>query len=305
MRHHGLTIDSLIAVDAVLADGRQVRASEEEHPDLFWALRGGGGDFAAVTTFWFRGHEVGPIVLGGMLLHPFEQAGEALRATRTLMEDAPDELTVFAALITAPPHEPFPPELQGRRALAVAMAWSGDIAEGERVIAGLRTAPAPALDLVAPMPFVALQQMLDATAPHHWQYYDRQHYLPEVSDAFIDELLAGFEHAPTPQSHVMTGWLGGAIDRVGAGETAFGHRGAKALMWIIGCAADEPLAPVTDWVRRLWEDTQRFAGEGVYVNALDAGRSIREAYAPEVYERLVEIKRRYDPNGSFSGNGIR
>jgi len=128
----------------VLADGRQVRASEDEHLDLFWALRGGGGDFAAVTTFWFRAHRVGPIVLGGMLLHPFEQAGEALRATRALMEDAPDELTIFAALITAPPHEPFPPELQGKRALAVAMAWSGDVAAGERVIAQLRRSPAPA-----------------------------------------------------------------------------------------------------------------------------------------------------------------
>jgi FAD/FMN-containing dehydrogenase len=304
MRHHGLTIDSLLAVDAVLADGRQVRAGEDEHPDLFWALRGGGGDFAAATRFWFRAHEVGPLILGGMLLHPFEQAGEALRATRALMESAPDELTIFAALITAPPHEPFPPGLQGRRALAVAMAWSGEIAEGERVLAALRCSPAPALDLVAPMPYVALQQMLDATAPHGWRFYDRQHYLPEVSDAFIDELLAGFERAPTPQSHVMTAWMGGAIDRVEPGATAFGHRGAHALTWIIGCSGDEPVGPVADWVRRVWEDTKPFAAEGVYVNALDAGRPVREAYAGDVYDRLVEIKRRYDPAGRFSGNGI-
>ena len=304
MRHHGLTIDSLLAADVVLADGRQVRAAEDAHPDLFWALRGGGGDFAAVTTFWFRGHEVGPLILGGMLLHPYERAGEALRAARALMEEAPDELTIFAALITAPLHEPFPPELRGRRTLALAIAWSGDIAEGERVLGGLRSAPAPALDLVGPMPYVALQSMLDATAPHGLRYYDRQHYLPEVSDGFIDALLAGFERAPTPQSHVMTAWMGGAIDRVQGGATAFGHRGARALTWLIGCSADGAVEPVADWVRQVWEDTKPFAAEGVYVNALDAGRPVREAYAEDVYERLVEVKRRYDPAGAFSGNGI-
>ena len=259
----------------MLADGRQVRASEDEHPDLFWALRGGGGDFAAVTAFWFRGHEVGPMILGGMLLHPFEQAGEALRATRALMQDAPEELTIFAALITAPPHEPFPPRAAGAPGAGRGAGWSGDLAEGERVLAGLRRAPAPALDLVAPMPYVALQQMLDATAPHDWQYYDRQHYLPEVSDAFIDELLAGFERAPTPQAHVMTAWMGGAIDRVEPGETAFGHRGAKALTWIIGCSGDAPIGPVADWVRQVWEDTRRFATEGV--TSTRSTRAVRSA----------------------------
>src|SRR3954468_2375639 len=304
MRHHGLTIDSLLAVDVVLADGRQGRASEDEHPDPFWALRGGGGDFAAVSSFTFRGHPVGPMILGGMLLHTFDQAGEALRAMRALMENAPAELTIFAALITAPPHAPFPPQLQGKRALAVAIAWSGDPAEGERVLAPLRSTSAPALDLVGPMPYVALQTMLDATAPHGWQFYDRQHYLPEVSDEFIDELLAGFERSPTPQSHVMTAWMGGAIDRVEPGATAFGHRDAHALTGIIGCSVEDPLGPVSDWVRQVWEDTRRFAAGGVYVNALDAGRPVREAYRDDVYERLVEIKRRYDPTGAFSGNGI-
>src|SRR4051794_184915 len=278
MRRHGLTIDSLLAVDAVLADGRQVRAGEDEHPDLFWALRGGGGDFAAATRFWFRAHEVGPMVLGGMFLHPFEQAGEALRATRALMENAPDELTIFAALITAPPQEPFPPELHGKRALAVAVAWSGDLAEGERVIAPLRSTPAPMTALVGPMPYLALQTMLDGTAPHGWRFYDRLHYLPEVSDAFIDALLAGFERVTTPQSHVMTGWMGGAIDRVAPGATAFGHRGARAFTWIIGCSGDEPVGPAADWVRRVWDDTAPFAARGVYVNALDLERSVRDAY---------------------------
>ena len=304
MRHHGLTVDSLLACEVVLADGRIVRASADEHPDLFWALRGGGGDFGVVTQFEFRAHRVGPMVLAGMLVYPWERAGEALRASRALMDAAPPELTIFDVLVTAPPAEPFPVELQGRRVALVSVAWSGDIAEGERVLAPLREACPPALDLIGPMPYVALQQMLDATAPHGWRFYDRLHYLPEVSDGLIDALVAGFEAVPAPEAHVVTGWMGGAIDRVAPGETAFGHRGARAFTWFIGCSGNEPIEPVTAWVRELWEATERFATGGVYVNALDRERPVRDAYADEVWERLVAVKRRYDPDGVFAGNGI-
>ena len=300
MRRHGLTIDSLLAADVVLTDGRQVRASEDEHPDLFWALRGGGGDFGAVTAFEFRARRVGPMVVGGMLAYPWERARDVLRACRELMTGAPDELTVFAALITAPPGFP---ALAGERVLAVAAAWCGDVAAGELVIAPLR-AHRPAVDLVGPMPYVALQSMLDATAPHGPCYYDRLHYLDEVSDGLIDGLLATFERAPTPETHVMTGWMGGAIDRVVPGATAFGDRGARALTWFIGCSSEPPVDAVADWVRSAWEETAPFARGGVYVNALDEGRPVREAYAGDVWERLVAIKRRYDPDGAFSGNGI-
>ena len=185
--------------------------------------------------------------------------------------------------------------------MVVALAWSGDLDEGERVIAPLRAA-GPLVDLVAPMPYVALQSMLDQTAPHGLNYYDKQHYLPEVSDAFIDTLLAGFVKAPTPQSHVITAWLGGAIDR--GGDTAFSHRGARAMSWLIGCSGDEPIEPTTEWVRRTFKATEPFATGGVYVNALDLGRSVREAYADDVWERLVAVKRRYDPHGVFNAHGI-
>jgi len=292
------------APDAARVDPRVVQASAGEHPDLFWALRGGGGDFGVVTSFEFLAHPVGPMVLAGLLVYPWERAGEAMRASRELMAGAPEELTIFDVLVTAPPQEPFPPELRGRRVAIVAVAWSGDLAEGERVLAPLRQGCPPAVDLVAPMPYVALQSMLDETAPHGWHFYDRQHYLPEVSDGFIEALLAGFKSAPTPYAHVMTAWMGGAIDRVGPGETAFGHRGARALTWILGCSGDEPVAPVTTWVRRVWESTAPFATGGVYVNALDAGRPVRDAYADEVWDRLVAVKRRYDPDGVFAGNGI-
>ena len=304
MRHHGLTIDSLVAAEVVLASGEIVRASASEHPDLFWALRGGGGDFGAVVSFEFRPHRVGPMVLAGMLVYPWESARRALRASRDLMEDAPPELTIFDVLLTAPPGPPFSAELQGRRVAVVGVAWSGDLAEGERVLAPLRSECPPALDLVGPMPYVALQTMLDDTAPPGWRFYDRLHYLPEVSDRFIDTVVSGFETVPTPQSHVVTGWMGGAIDRVAPGETAFGHRDARAFTWMVGCSGDEPVGPAADWVRRLWDDTADFAREGVYVNALDTGRPVREAYAEGIWERLVAIKRRYDPDGAFAGNGI-
>ena len=304
MRHHGLTIDSLVAAEVVLASGEIVRASASEHPDLFWALRGGGGDFGAVVSFEFRPHRVGPMVLAGMLVYPWESAREALRASRDLMEIAPPELTIFDVLLTAPPEQPFPAELQGRRVAVVSMAWSGDLAEGERVLAPLRSDCPPALDLVGPMPYVALQTMLDQTAPPGWRFYDRMHYLPEVSDAFIDSVVREFEAVPTPQSHVVTGWMGGAIDRVAPGETAFGHRDARAFTWIIGCSGDAPVGPTAEWVRRVWDHTAPYAREGVYVNALDSGRPVRDAYAAGIWERLVEIKRRYDPEGVFAGNGI-
>jgi hypothetical protein len=221
------------------------------------------------------------------------------------MAGAPDELTVFDVLLTAPPAAPFPPELQGRRVAAVGVAWCGDLTEGERVLAPLRAGLPPALDLVGPMPYVALQSMIDQTAPHGWQFYDRQHFLDEVSDGFIDALLAGFETVPTPEAHVVTGWLGGAVDRTPPGATAFGHRGARAFTWIIGCSGDEPVDEVAGWVRRTWDATEPFATGGVYVNALNAERSVRDAYADDVWERLVAVKRRYDPDGVFGGNGIR
>ncbi|HWT23053.1 MAG TPA: FAD-binding oxidoreductase [Solirubrobacteraceae bacterium] len=304
MRRHGLTIDSLLAADVVLADGRIARASADEHPDLFWALRGGGGDFAVVTRFELRAHRVGPAVLAGLLAYPWERAGEVMRAARDLMERAPEELGMFAVLLTAPPSEPFPPELQGRPAAVLGVAWCGDLAEGDRVLAPLRSRRPPALDLVEPMPYVALQSMLDATAPPGLRYHDRLHYLDAVGDELIDTLIATFEDVPTPQSHVITGWMGGAVDRVPPGATAFGHRTARAETWIIGCSGEEPLGPTTDWVRRVWDAAAPHATGGTYVNALAAGRPVREAYAGEVFDRLVAVKRRYDPDGVLSGNGI-
>ena len=239
-----------------------------------------------------------------MLLYPWERAGEALRASRTLMAGAPAELTVFDCLVTVPPQAPFPPALHGRPAVAVGCAWAGDPAAGERVLAPLRRGCPPALDLVAPMPYVALQSMLDGSAPHGRNWYDRMHYLPAVEDGFLDALLAGYERSPSPFAQINLARMGGAVGAVPAEATAFGHRDAHSLAWIIGCSGDGPLDPAAEWVRAVWEDTARYATGGVYVNALDRGRPVRDAYSDAVWERLVAVKRRYDPDGAFAGNGI-
>jgi hypothetical protein len=233
-----------------------------------------------------------------------ERAHEALRAGRDLMEGAPEPLGMFAVLLTAPPAPPFPPELQGQPVAVLSVAWSGDPAEGERVLAPLRAACPPVLDLVAPMPYVALQSMLDATAPHGWSFYDRLHYLEEIGDGIIDTLITAFETVPTPQSHIITGWMGGAIDRVPPGATAFGHREARAETWFIGCSGDEPVDAVREWVRRAFDATAPFSTGGTYVNALHADRPVDDAFSADILARLVAVKRRYDPDGVFDANGI-
>ena len=169
MRGHGLTVDSLLAAEVVLADGRLVRASADEHPDLFWALRGGGGDFGVVTSFEFRAHRVGPMVLAGLLVYPWERAREAFARLRELMAGAPDALTLFDVAAHRAAPGAVPGRAPGPPVAIVAVAWSGDHAEGERVLAPLRAASPPALDLVGPMPYVALQSMLDETAPPGWR----------------------------------------------------------------------------------------------------------------------------------------
>jgi hypothetical protein len=211
---------------------------------------------------------------------------------------------MFAVLLTAPPGPPFPPDLQGRPVAVLSVAWSGALDEGERVLAPLRAACPPALDLVAPMPYVALQSMLDATAPPGGHYHDRLHLLERVSDGVIDALLDGFASVPAPEAHVITGWMGGAVDRVPPGATAFGHRGAGAEVWFIGASGDAPVGPTRDWVRRASRAVQPHTTGGTYVNALEADAPVADAFAADVLARLVEVKRRYDPDGAFSAHGI-
>jgi FAD/FMN-containing dehydrogenase len=306
MRKHGLTVDSLRAASLVTAGGEQVRASEEENPDLFWALRGGGGNFGVVTEFDFDLHEVGPIIHAGVLVYPFERAGEIMRASRALMADAPDELTIHELLIRLPHHEPFPPALQGQAVVMLVIAHVGDEAQAQADVQPLR-ALGPVFDLCGPMPFLALQTMIDDDTRHGLGHYSKAQWLAGYEDGLIDALVERFEHAPSPQSHVITARMGGAIERVPAEATAFAHRDAANLLWVIGLWEDaaEPIDAHRDWVNGVIDAARPYGSGGAYVNSLaeDAGAEpVRSAYGEATFSRLREVKRRWDPGNAFRLN---
>jgi FAD/FMN-containing dehydrogenase len=305
-RKHGLTIDSLLEVELVTAEGEIVRAGSDENDDLFWAVRGAGANFGVVTEFVFRLREVGPLVVGGMLVFPFEQAAEVMCGARDVLTAAPDELTTALALVTLPPHEPFPQELWGQKALGIVPAYSGDIDAGLRTVELLRALAEPALDLVGPMPFVALQSMLDATAPHGLHNYNAAETLPDLTGGAIDSVLEAFAGVPSARSHVILTQMGGAVGRVGTSATAFAQRDAGWLAWIIGIwDPTEPEEPNVAWARASRRALEPFATAGTYVNALEpeAGGNgrLRASYGPN-WDRLVELKRRWDPENVFRLN---
>jgi FAD/FMN-containing dehydrogenase len=300
----GLTIDSLVGVEMVTAAGEVVRAGADEHPELFWGLRGGGGNFGIVTRFEFATHPLeGPLV-AGMMLHPIERAGEVLRATRDLMASAPDEMTVYEVLVTVPPEPPFPAELWGRHALAVGMAYYGPVEEGFQEAGLFRAVAPPALDLVGPMPYPALQTMLDAGVPHGRHHRGRSEFLRELDDDVIDVLLDHFSRVTSPFAQVITARMGGAIARVPDDATAYGHRRAERLLWIANLWEGGDPAPHVAWVRGLSEAVAPHRSGAVYVNALDAERPerVRAAYTPEAWRRLVALKDRWDPENVFRLN---
>jgi FAD/FMN-containing dehydrogenase len=302
-RKHGLTIDNLLAVEIVTADGAILRASEAQHPDLFWAVRGGGGNFGVVTTFEYRLHPVGPTVLAGILLYPFAQAAAVFRAFRDAMDGAPDELAASAVVITAPPHPPFPPALQGQPVVAVAVCYAGDLEEGQRVVRPLREAGEPALDLVGPMPYVALQSMFDAGTPHGLHYWEKSSYVRELTDEALDAYLAAIGEPTSPLSQVLLSRFGGAVGRVPEEATAFAHRdGAYVLFAIAAWAPDDPRGEAhVAWVRGLTAALDPFATGGSYVNAFDEG-GIATAYRPATLARLARVKATYDPGNVFRLN---
>jgi FAD/FMN-containing dehydrogenase len=289
----------------VTAEGVVVRAAEDEHPDLFWALRGGGGNFGVVTEFEFELRPFGPLVLAGMVLHALDDAPDALRHCRDFMEDAPDELTVFETFMTVPPEAPFPPALQGRPALAIALVYAGDPEAGARVVEPLRRFGRPALDLVGPMPPTAVMRMLDPTAPHGLHYSSRSHWLAALPDDAVDRLCDRHAGVTAPLSAIITARMGGAVARVAEGETAFGHRDAHRLLWVISAwAPGDDGERHAAWCRGVFDAMTPWSTGGVYVNAVDdePASRVRAAYADGVWARLREAKAAWDPDNVFRLN---
>lgn len=301
VRKYGLAIDNLLSAQVVIASGEIVTASETEHPDLFWAIRGGGGNFGVITEFVFRLAPVGQI-LGGALILPATR--EVIRGYLDYSVSAPEDLTTIANLMYLPPLPFIPQERVGELAFVILVCWSGNIEEGERALAPLRALATPIVDDLAPIPYPAIYKYTDHfSAPHAASI--RQMFADSLSDAAIDAMLDAMKNASSPFSLIQLRGLGGAFARVGTQATAFAHRKQDYFVAIIGIWLDpaENAAKHQAWTGSLWE-TIRPEGSGVYVNFLEreGPERIREAYPPVTYAYLSDVKRRYDPTNLFHFN---
>ena len=304
MRKYGLTCDNLEAVDLVTADGRLVRASEDENPELFWGLRGGGGNFGIVTSFEFRLHRVGPTVLAGPIFFPGEQATQILRGYREYTADLPDEMTTLVNLTTAPPAPFLPTDVHGKKVVAVIGVYAGPPDEGRRIAEPLRRLGTPITDLLGPMPYTMMQSLLDGLFSAGARNYFKAGYLAGLSDEAIETLVRFHGPSTSPSSEIHIQHLGGAVARVPDGATAFGGRGAPYLMNVVARWTD----PGTDdaqiaWARDLYAAAEPFTTGGTYVNFLSEGDDrVAAAYGPDKLERLARLKEVWDPTNAFRLN---
>jgi FAD/FMN-containing dehydrogenase len=303
-RAFGLVVDNLLSVDIVTADGRLLIASATEHADLFWALRGGGGNFGIVTSFQYRLHPLGPLVMSGMALYPVARAREVLRFYRAYMAAAPDELTAVAGFLTAPPAPFVPTPLQGTPMMMIAICHAGSVEDGQRAVDQLRGFGEPAIDLLGPMPYVAVQQLFDAGMPFGQRVYLRSDHLADLSDAAIEAIVTQAGRVTSPLSVFVIVPLGGAVARVGEHDTAFGHRDTPFDIDVFSIWLD----PAEDerhlgWGRAFGAALGPFS-RGVYVNEMgnEGEERIRAAYNPVTFDRLARLKRQYDPTNFFHLN---
>ena len=302
---YGLACDNLLSAEVVLADGTIVRASEDHHPDLFWGIRGGGGNFGIVTEFEFQLHKLGPTVLAGLALWPLERAPEVMRAWRDYADAAPDEISTACVVVTAPPEDFVPDHLRGRPALGIAVLYVGQAEDGDEAVRPLKDLRAD-LDHIAPMPYTAFQAALDPTAPPGWRSYWRGEYLHRLGDEAIDTFLHNgtilVESAP-PLSQAVIFRIGQHINAIRHDATAFSQRGANYLFH-----------PITVWKQP--DDDERMLATGrafaqamrpyatgmPYLNFTPEGDRVQDAYTGDTYTRLVALKDKYDPDNRFQLN---
>jgi len=305
-RRFGLTVDNLLAADVVLADGTFVTASEQSHPDLFWALRGGGGNFGVVTSFTFRCHDIGEggTIIGGPVLYDFADTAEVMRWYRELLPSLPEELTGWIGLITIPPAPPFPEELHGRKSCAIVWCYTGPHDRADEILGPVTSFGSPLLAGLHPMPFTVLQSAFDALYPPGLQWYWRADFFAEISDAAIDVHLRYGRQLPTGHSTMHLYPIDGAAARVPEDATAFGYRDGGWAGVIVGVDPDPGNAGlISRWAREYWADLHPASAGGAYVNFLmDEGQDrVRAAYRGN-YQRLAQVKRRYDPGNVFHVN---
>jgi FAD/FMN-containing dehydrogenase len=303
-RKLGLTIDNLISADVVTAAGELVTASETDHPDLFWGIRGGGGNFGVVTSFEFRLHNVGPEVLAGLIVHPLDAAGDVLRFYRDFLKTTPQEFVCWFVLRLAPPLPFLPAEWHGKGILVLAVCYAGDLKEGERIAKPLRSFGKPVADIIGPMPFTAWQSVLDPLLTPGMRNYWKSHDFKEVSDGLIDALIAHARRVPDPQTEIAFAFLGEGVTKVAKEATAYTHRDAGFVL-NVHTRWDNPSndAKCIAWARELFQATAPFATGGAYVNFMTQEEQdrVRSAYGSN-FGRLAALKKKYDPDNLFRLN---
>jgi FAD/FMN-containing dehydrogenase len=304
MRTYGLACDNLVAADLVTAQGRVVRVNESENSELLRGLRGGGGNFGVVTQLEFRLHRVGPEVLAGPIFFPGDQADAILKGWRDWSASVPDELSTLVSLATAPPVPFLPQEWHGRKVVILVGAWAGSVGDGQEVVAPLRKLGAPIVDLLGPMPYLGLQSLVDPLWGPGARNYFSSAYLSDLPPAAIEALTTFHQACPSPSSEIHVHQMGGAVARVPSSSSTFANREAPWLLNVVGRWTDADAdAENLHWARSLRDEMARFGNGGAYANFLGVGDDrVKQAYPPDTYRFLANLKSAWDPTNLFRLN---
>ena len=303
-RQYGMTIDNLVSVDLITAEGRKIRASETENADLFWAIRGGGGNFGVVTSFEFQLFPVGPEIFAGLIVFPFSQAKQILNRYRQFVNSAPEELNVWVVLRKAPPLPFLPENVHGKEVVVLPVFYSGPAAEAEKLIAPVRAFGTPHGEHLGVQPYVAWQKAFDPLLTPGARNYWKSHNFTELADGALDSIIEFAGKLPSPQCEIFIGLIAGASNRIAPDAMAYGHRDAKFVLNVHGRwdeAKDDQKG--IGWARDFFKASAPYASAGAYVNFMTAeeGDRVAAAYGAN-YDRLVQAKKRYDPDNIFHLN---
>jgi FAD/FMN-containing dehydrogenase len=303
-RKHGMTIDNLVAADVITADGKKLRVNDKDNADLFWALRGGGGNFGVVTEFEFALHAVGPQILAGLIVFPFAQARQVLAQYRQFTNTSPEDLNVWVVLRQAPPLPFLPQNVHGKEVVVLPIFYSGMIAEGQKLVEKLRTFGDPHGEHIGPQPYTEWQKAFDPLLTPGARNYWKSHNFTELSDGAIDSIIEYAGKLPSPHCEIFIGHIAGAANRVAADAMAYAHRDAKFVLNVHG-RWESPAQDTKciDWARAFFKASALYASAGAYINFMteEEGGRVAAAYGSN-YNRLVQIKRRYDPENVFHYN---
>ena len=304
-RRWGWTADNVVAMDLITSDGRLVRASNDENADLFWGLRGGGGNFGIVTNIDYVLHRVGPEIVGGVVAWPASEAPKVLELYRTLAAQAPPEMTLVALMRPAPAAPWLPKEVHGTPIVALLACHSGDVSEGEKAVAPIKSFGKPIGDIMIRRPYVQMQSLLDATQPKGRRYYWKSEYLPSIEPEMLEQFIEHAGRIRSPYSAVVLFQMDGALNRLDQAHSAVGNRDARYLLNITGAwdKPDDDTANI-EWTRNAWNDMKRFSTGGTYINFLteDEGVERIEAALGGALEQLSQIKAQWDPENLFRTN---